>query len=67
MTGRAGCVEVHQWIDYEDGTHDAWSAIVTRYEYDVRGNRTAQIDARERRTEFEYDLLDRLRVKRYRW
>jgi RHS repeat-associated protein len=33
---------------------------VTRYEYDDNGNKTAQVDAADRRTTYEYDAVNRL-------
>ena len=43
-----------------DGASPANSGtLVTRYEYDEQGNKTAQIDAEGRRTEWAYDVVGR--------
>ena len=57
-------VEVHQWKDQSNPANPQ-GEVITSYEYDVRGNRTAQVDALGRRTTFEYDMLGRLRAKHY--
>jgi YD repeat-containing protein len=55
-------LEVHQCAEY-DPDNQCLHPLVTRYAYDVRGNRTRQTDAELRSTSFSYDTLNRLRVK----